>query len=158
MSGILGSLLGFGSSIIPAIVDGFKRKQDYKFEIQKMEKMAELRKAGYDHELNMYNEMGADKEHERLIQHDIAISKHSGWISALQRSVRPVITYAFFLLFAAIEVSLLYQALSSGMTIHESLNVLWDDDTKAIFSCIISFWFGTRALNKYERKQGRIVD
>ena len=40
------------------------------------------------------------------------------------------------------------QALEEGNNIAESLNILWDDDTKAIFAAIISFWFGSRAIDK----------
>lgn len=148
MSAIIGSLIGFGSSVIPAIVDGLKQRQDHKFELQKMEKAAELRKAGYDHEIKMYQEMGADKEHQRLIEHDIAISKMQGWIGALQRSVRPVITYFYFAIFAAIEITLLYHAVDTGMGLQESLELLWDDETQATFAAIISFWFGSRAIDK----------
>lgn len=148
MSGILGSLIGFGSSIIPAIVDGIKKRQDQKFELQKMEKMAELKKQGYDHELRMYNEMGADNEHQRLIDHDIEISKNSGFIGALQRSVRPVITYFYFFLFAVVEITLLQHAVTTGMDMQQAISLLWDEDTKGIFAAIISFWFGSRAIDK----------
>ena len=103
LSGILGSLLGFGGSVVPAITDHFKTKSEQKFELQKMEKMAELRKAGFDHEMRMFEQQASDKEHERLIQHDISINQGTGFIAGLQKSVRPVITYCFFGLFAAIE-------------------------------------------------------
>jgi len=62
--------------------------------------------------------------------------------------VRPVITYCFFGLFLAIEITLLREALKSGMEVAEALMVLWDEDTKAIFAAIISFWFGSRAIDK----------
>ena len=148
LSGLLGSVLGFGGSVVPAITDHFKTKSNNKFELQKMEKMAELRAKGYDHEIKMYEQMGADKEHDRLIQHDISINQGTGIIAGLQKSVRPVITYCFFGLFLAIEITLLREALNSGMSVAESLNVLWDEDTKAIFAAIISFWFGSRAIDK----------
>ena len=90
----------------------------------------------------------ADNEHQRLIDHDISINKGTGFIAGLQKSVRPIITYCFFGLFCAIEVTLLMQALEEGNNIAESLNILWDDDTKAIFAGIISFWFGSRAIDK----------
>lgn len=148
LSGLLGSLLGFGSSVVPAITDHFKTKSSNKFELQRMEKMAELRAAGFDHEMKMFETQAADNEHERLIQHDISINQGMGIISGLQKSVRPVITYCFFGLFAAIEINLLMEALDQGQSIQESLGILWDDDTKAIFAAIISFWFGSRALDK----------
>jgi len=152
LSGLLGSVLGFGGSVVPAITDHFKTKANNKFELQKMEKMAELRAAGYDHEMKMYEQMGADKEHDRLIQHDISINQSTGIIAGLQKSVRPVITYAFFGLFCAIEYTLLMQAMEEGKSVAESINILWDDDTKAIFAAIMSFWFGSRAVEKARSK------
>ncbi len=151
MLSILGSLLGFASSAVPAITDSFARKQDNKHELDKMKMMAELRKAGYDHDLKAYEAMGADKEHDRLIQHDIAINQSSGIIAGLQKSVRPVITYAFFILFATIEIVLLMEALEKGTDFAEAIQLLWDDETKAIFAAIISFWFGSRAIDKARR-------
>ena len=153
LSGIIGSLLGFGSSVVPAITDHYKSKRTMEFELRKMEKMAELKKAGYDHEIERFQEMGLHEEQKALLEHDTTISKGTGFISGLQKSVRPVITYAFFGLFTAIEYTLLQEAVSNGMSLTQALNVLWDDDTKAIFAAIISFWFGSRAVEK-ARSQG----
>ena len=152
LSGLLGSVLGFGGSVVPAITDHFKTKNEQKFELQKMEKMAELRAAGFDHEMRMFETQAADKEHERLIQHDISINQGTGFIAGLQKSVRPIITYCFFGLFAVIEVTLLMEAMEKGTDFSEAINILWDDDTKAIFAAIISFWFGSRAIDKSRRK------
>tara|TARA_A200000159_G_scaffold1469_1_gene1640 strand:- start:2379 stop:2840 length:462 start_codon:yes stop_codon:yes gene_type:complete len=152
LSGLLGSVLGFGGSVVPAITDHFKTKATNKFELQKMEKMAELRAAGFDHEMKMFETQAADKEHDRLIQHDISINQGTGIIAGLQKSVRPVITYCFFGLFAVIEVTLLMEALEKGTDFSEAIGILWDDDTKAIFAAIISFWFGSRAIDKQRSK------
>jgi hypothetical protein len=148
MLSVIGSLLGFASSSVPAITDHFKNKSNQKFELEKMKVAAELRKEGYDFELKALEAQAQDKEHERLIQHDISINKGTGFITGLQKSVRPVITYCFFGLFLAIEITLLREALKSGMEVAEALMVLWDEDTKAIFAAIISFWFGSRAIDK----------
>ena len=86
MSGLLGSLLGFGGSVVPAITDHFAKKADNKFELQKMEKMAELRAAGFDHEMKMFETQAADNEHQRLIDHDISINKGTGFIAAAKVS------------------------------------------------------------------------
>lgn len=148
---LLGSLLGFGSAIVPSVVDHFKAKQDQKFELEKMQKAAELRAAGYTQEMNMYEAKATDEEHERLIEHDIATSKGTGFITALQRSVRPVITYCFFGLFTVIEITLLYHAIDTGMNFVDAIQILWDDDTKGIFAAIMSFWFGSRQLDKHRK-------
>lgn len=148
MLSLLGSALGFAGSALPAVTEIWKNKSNQKFELERMKVQAELSKAGFDHEIRAHEVQAADKEHERLIQHDIAISRGSGVITALQRSVRPVITYAFFLLFIIIELILLRQAIVTGMEVAEAIQILWDDQTKAIFAAIISFWFGTRAIDK----------
>lgn len=148
MSALLGSLLGFGGSIVPAITDYFGKKQDQKFELAKMEKKAELIKNGYTHEMQMFEQQANDKEHERLINHDISINKGTGFISGLQKSVRPVITYSFFILFATVEYSLLQKAMSLDVPFNQALMLVWDDDTAAIFAATMSFWFGNRAIEK----------
>jgi hypothetical protein len=154
MSALLGSLLGFGGSIIPTITDYFSKKQDQKFELAKMEKKAELIKNGYTHEMQMFEQQANDKEHERLIEHDISINRGTGFISDLQKSVRPVITYSFFILFATVEFSLLQKAMAMNVPFNEALTVVWDDDTQSIFAAIMSFWFGNRAM---EKARNRIV-
>ena len=152
LSGLLGSVLGFGGSVVPAITDHFKTKANNKFELAKMEKMAELRAAGFDHEIRAFEAQAADNEHARLIEHDISINQGTGFIAGLQKSVRPIITYCFFGLFAVIEITLLMEALEKGTDFAEAINILWDEDTKAIFAAIISFWFGSRAIDKSRRK------
>ena len=42
MLSLLGSLLGFGGSIIPGILDSFKEKSDQKFELKKLEVQAKI--------------------------------------------------------------------------------------------------------------------
>ena len=152
MLSLLGSLLGFAGSAVPAVTDIFQAKGERKHELDKMKAMAELRQQGMDFDLTMYEKMGADKEHQRLIAHDTAIMQSTGWTSVLQKSVRPVITYAFFGLFATIEVTLLMSALENGTPFADAINLLWDEETKAIFAAIISFWFGSRAVEKARRK------
>ena len=153
MLSLLGSLLGFAGSAAPAVMDHFKTKQDNKLELDKMRLHAELRKEGYDYDMQMFDKQAADKEHERLIQHDTTIAQSTGFISGLQKSVRPVITYAFFGLFATIEITLLMDAIEKGTEFNEAIQLLWDDDTKAIFAAIISFWFGSRAIDKARSKK-----
>ena len=136
MLSLLGSLIGFGGSALPQLLDVFKAKGDRKHEIEKMKVMAELKQQGMDFDMQMYDKMGADKEHARLIAHDTAIMQSTGWTSVLQKSVRPVITYAFFGLFAAIEITLLMNALEVGTPFDQAIQLLWDEDTKAILSLI----------------------
>ena len=83
MLSIIGSLLGFASSTAPAIMDHFQSKDNRKHEIDKMKTLAEIKAQGIDLDMKVYEQMGADKEHERLIAHDTAIQQSTGWTSAL---------------------------------------------------------------------------
>jgi hypothetical protein len=152
MLSILGSLIGFAGSAIPSVTDIFKEKDQRKHELEKMRAMAELKQQGMDFDLKMFEAKANDEEHKRLMAHDIAISQGTGFMSGLQKSVRPVITYCFFGLFAAIEITLLLDAIENNVEFSEAIKLLWDEDTKAIFAAIISFWFGSRALEKSRKK------
>ena len=44
------------------------------------------------------------------------------------------------------------EVLDKGTEFSEAIQLLWDDDTKAIFAAIISFWFGSRAIDKARKK------
>jgi len=158
LSSLIGSLLGFGSSVVPAITDHFKSKQNQKFELEKMERMFQLQKSGYDHEIRKFQEMGLHEEQKALLLHDTTISQHTGFISGLQRSVRPVITYAFFIVFAMVEYTILMSAIDGGMELGRAIQIVWDDNTQAIFAAIISFWFGSRAVEKARTVQVMTVD
>ena len=37
---------------------------------------------------------------------------------------------------------------TSGMDLSAGLLAIWDEETQAIFSAIIAFWFGNRAMSK----------
>jgi hypothetical protein len=98
--------------------------------------------------MQMFEQQASDKEHARLIEHDISINQGTGFISGLQRSVRPVITYSFFILFATVEITLLQKAMAMDIPFNEALAIIWDDDTQAIWAAVVSFWFGSRAIEK----------
>ena len=91
----------------------------------------------------------ADIEETRSIyEHasEIAKNNKSPFISAIQASVRPVITYFFFALFATIKGLGVYVAVQEGSDVSEAILNSWDQETAILFSTVISFWFGGRAM------------
>lgn len=134
------------------IMGYFEKKESGKNEIRKLEKAAELALAGFTQDQVMYQMSARDDEHKRLLDHDIAISKGTGFVSALQKLVRPLITYAFFALFAVVEMSILHHAMQEGVDFIEAVQMVWDEDTKAIFATIVTFWFGNRVYEKRNKQ------
>ena len=121
---VIGSLIGFASSTVPAITDIFAAKSERAHELDKMKMIAHMSKLDQKFDLKSFEIKASADEHQRLIEHDVSMSKNTGWISALQRSVRPVITYAFFILFCTIEVTLLIEAINTGTNFSEAINRL----------------------------------
>ena len=148
MISLLGSLLGFGTSIIPEIIGIFKQKQADEQELRMLEarakyadQMSKLKVAELDAKAEI-------EETKGLYEHDRSIDAGNS-INALRGSVRPVLTYAFFLLFSTIKGVTLYSMVTTdGMDLSAGLMAIWDPETQAIFSAIIAFWFGNRAMSK----------
>jgi hypothetical protein len=149
---VIGSLLGFAGSAIAPIVGLFQQKAAAKLEIEKMEQAAKLAQAGFKQEQIMYQLTSRDEEHQRLLDHDVAISKGTGFVAGLQKLVRPLITYAFFGLFATVKMSVLYVAMENGEQFSEAINYVWDETTQVIFATIICFWFGNRVYEKKNKQ------
>ncbi len=148
MFAIIGSLLGFGTSFAPKILETINKKQEQKHELDKMRASAELKMQMADAEFDHLQNMAHHEEHKRLIEHDIAISKETGFFAGLKKGVRPIITYCFFGFFLFYKTVLVMEAMRNGQDMSTISDVIWDEQSQAIFAAIISFWFGSRAIEK----------
>ena len=93
-------------------------------------------------------------ESKALYQHDAALGGSSRWVDGLRASVPPLITYAFFILFAAVKGPGLYLlTVVEGLLIAEALPRIWDAETQALFAAVMSFWFGNRTLSKLRERR-----
>ncbi len=150
---IIGSLLGFGTSFLPEVLNYFKRGQEQKYELQRMQMEMELMAKRSDLKISELDKEAEIKETEGLYKHDNVDA--GGFINALRGSVRPIITYAFFGLFVAIKVTALLSLMNqTGMQLNMALSTIWDDQTAGLFAAIMSFWFGNRAVSKYYKTKG----
>ena len=66
--------------------------------------------------------------------------------------MRPFITYVFFITFIGVKVTLVWNTIKNGGDLNATLDVVWDEQTEALFAAIISFWFGSRAMPKLRKK------
>lgn len=157
MISLIGTLIGFGTSIVPEVLGYFKQKQANEQELRMLE--AKAKYASQLSELRI-KELDAEaeiQETKSIYEHDRTIDS-GPIINSLRGSVRPVITYLFFALFAGVKATLIY-ALIANQNVEwtVAIQTAWDDDTAAIFSAIMAFWFGNRAMSKaraYRDKAG----
>ena len=172
MSAILGSLLGFASSFLPPILDHFKKKEEHKQKSEEHRLNLDAMEVSHRHKMELLKlqsqvditksaqairELEAEGDLEQTKQiyaHDTILNEknQSGFVSALSASVRPVVTYVFFLTFLVVKGVGLYLAYKNNVPVDQMINIVWNDETNAIFAAIISFWFGQRAMQKFIRK------
>ena len=111
---LLGSLLGFSTSIIPEILGFFKQGQANKQELAMLEAKAQYAQALSSMQLEELDAKAEIVETEKLYEHDMVYSlmttQVADWVTALQAA--------------------------------------WSENSQALFSAILSFWFGGRAMSK----------
>ena len=148
MISLLGSLLGFGTSIIPEVIGIFKQKQADAHQIKMLEAKAKYADKLSELKIQELDAQAEIEETKGLYAHDSGIDA-GGFVNGLRGSVRPVITYAFFILFCTIKgVTLYAMVTTSGMDLSAGMLAIWDPENQAIFSAIVAFWFGNRAMSK----------
>jgi uncharacterized membrane protein len=144
MFSLLGSLLGFGTSFLPKIMDYFQDKQDKKHELQLMDKQLEQQIQIGNQKLDMVHVEADIRETEALLKSQIALTKSSSqWVTDLAASVRPFITYLLFIEFMALTL-----LLAGGYIDNAMYSLIWSDEVVGIWAAVISFWFGSRTFNR----------
>ena len=148
MMSLLGSLLGFGTSFLPEVLNFFKAGQEHKQKLETMKMQAELMEKRSALKLQELDKQADIAETKGIYEHDRSIDA-GGFVNALRGSVRPVITYAFFIMFAAPEVVIILKVLETGGDWKDAVELMWTPETQGLFAAIMSFWFGNRAVSKY---------
>jgi hypothetical protein len=144
MLSLLGSLLGFGTSVIPLMMNYFQDKQDKKHELSLMDKQLEQQIQIGNQKLDMVHVEADIRETEALLKSQSSLNRQSSqWITDLAASVRPFITYLLF-----IEFMVLTFLLAFGYINNEMYALIWSDEIMALWAAVISFWFGSRTFNR----------
>ena len=138
---LLGSLLGFFGAAFPDFLKFWKDVSDKKHEIILLKMQMEFQAQGHQQRLEEINVNADIAESQALYR---TYSTGIRWVDALNGTVRPVIAYSFFILYAVVK----------GMQFSADLPwLLWTEEDQAIFAGIISFYFGQRAMSKL--RQGK---
>lgn len=142
---LLGTLLGFFGSIFPDLLKMLRESHDRKHEIAILDRQLEQQKRGYAQRLEEISLKG-NLQIEALQNQMLYKTYFTGikWVDALNGTVRPVIAYAFFTLYALVKI-LSFIAMPDSNFIY---GTLWTEEDSAVFAGIISFYFGQRAMSK----------
>ena len=152
MLSLLGAALGFGTSVIPSIIQIFTQKQQDAQELKMLEAKGKYAAQLSSLKLDELDAKADIAETEGIYKSMAAANAKSGFAAALSGSVRPVVTYLFVGLFLLVKITGLMQALNTGISFDAALQAVWNDDTNLLFTSIISFWFGSRQFAKLRNK------
>jgi len=150
MLSLFGSLLGFGTSFLPKVMEYFQDRQDKAHELQVMDKQMAMQERGHKMRLEEINIEADIRETESLHKNDGPTGVT--WVDALRGSVRPIVTYIMVLEFVFIKSAAMYLIFGADGVSLDTLNMVWDEETRALFAAILSFWFGHRALKSFYPK------
>jgi hypothetical protein len=171
MMTLLSTVISFLMGGLPKILDFFQDKSDKGHELalarMQTERELELRKAGFEaqervehiHTEQLQIESDAQSkqtlitaqqaEMQAVYAHDMSLNEGTSvWVKNLRALVRPVITFGFFFLLVAIDLGLFLYGWNRNTDFVQLANLLWDNDTQALFASIIAFHFGGRAFGK----------
>lgn len=145
---LLASIAGFVSSIIPEILKFLRDQTDKKHELNILDRQIEYSK---QHQERAIEEIHISRD--LFEQASLYSTYKSGinWVDAINGSVRPVLAYSFFIMYAGVKF-MQYKAISASASIINYIDVIWNVDDQAIFAGIISFYFGQRTFNKVKNK------
>lgn len=167
MIALLSAFVGFLSSAAPEFLKLFEGAQDRAHEITLLklqmeydEKRLAAQKEGGDagRALRLQEiQAGADSAEAQWLNSRPGSGDNKtgiSWVDALAGSVRPVLTYAFFLLYVTVKCCQFHLLVSPGLPWvtplggAQALVALWTEEDIAVFSAVMGFWFGNRTLQK----------
>lgn len=144
MLSLIGSILGFGTSFLPKLMGFFEKKRDQAHELAMIDKQTEAQLKLEQARLLAVNVEADIRETEVLHkEHAQLTAKASRWVVNLSSTVRPVLTYLFFIEFAT-----LTWLLALGYIDADLYHAVWSDEIQAIWAAVVSFWFGSRTFNR----------
>src|SRR5579885_2464755 len=136
---------------MPEVFNILRERAKHKRELEIKEAELDAAKAGYT--------AAIDAQHDEIesLKAQIAATPTASedddcqykWLVYVRASVRPILTYLFFFLFAIVKLASVINAYYvEHLSVLQALPALWDDETETLFSAVMTFWFGSRALSR----------
>lgn len=145
---IFASIVGFIGSMIPEILKYLKDNQDKQHELNILDRQIIFNK---NNKANRLEEIESSRD--ILEQSSLYSTYKTGvsWVDALNGTVRPVLAYSFFMIYAFVKLAQ-YKTINNSEPLVAYIDIIWSIEDQAIFAGIISFYFGQRNFSKFWRK------
>ena len=150
-STIISMLVGGLGPFFKRLLEFWQDKTDKAHELALMDKQIQAQKETGKMRLE---EVQISSDAQAMIARIEAQSNPTGiaWVDAISSTVRPIVTYGLFGLFAMVKTAHLCIAVMAvregGATIADAIPMVWDEPTQALFAGVMAFWFSDRVLLK----------
>lgn len=168
MIALLSALLGFFSSAAPDLLKLYRDQRDHAHELALLRLQMEHARHQQQRAQDEHTQERAAKLEAVALEsyqvEQVALNARlqeqmTGihWVDALAGSVRPMLTYGFFLLYVGVKIAQFHVLVSPSLPWHApatmptALVLLWGEEDVAIFSAIMAFWFGSRIMRGARR-------
>lgn len=158
---LLSTVVGFLSSGVPSLFEYFKDQRDKEHELKIMQLQMEMAEKNLKSNLDaieLQNQavMTQAESAENIAEIQALYSTYKtgiDWVDAINGMVRPFIAFALIGLYCVIEV-MIFNILSSNKEILSisAIEMLWGEEDQILFGVVISYYFGSRALNKLKNR------
>lgn len=149
---LIGGLFGGVLRLAPEVFKLFDKKNERDHELRMVQAEMEFAKIRGEIAMRQTEAQMTMAEMDAMAQafkEQSETAKNAGWfVSAISALVRPMVTYAFLALYAAVKIAAFLIAMDQNGNWKEVLVTMWGADDLAVFNMIISFWFVGRV---YER-------
>lgn len=159
MIALLSALLGYLST---ASNEYFKIRQDAKdkeHELELLKYQAQLDAQRADADFDKALALATAEQYRAVqdsYQSDIQANAKlkNDWIVGYSATVRPTITYMFFLLYAGVKIAQFHSLMNpefpwqQAATYAQAIVGVWSPADAGIFEAVIGFWFGSRAAKR----------
>lgn len=132
---------------MPNAIKVWEKKQDYAHELELTKLQIEAARANVELSAIASAVKASSEDGQSARDHDDRLDG-GPVINAIKASIRPVVTYTLFFAYVAIKVAVLLIMYNQGAEGIKILNAVWNEETSALFSMVLAFWFGQRFFTK----------
>lgn len=154
MEPISGLLLGGIARLAPEVLNWFDKKDERAHELALIDKNLAADKQRAEFALAQSRVDGDNQQTLQQFTAMIEATKAQGqmtgvkFIDALNQTVRPVITYWLFALYALAKVAVFVALYHQSGSLLEAARISWDADDRNMLAGILGFWFVNRVYAK----------
>ena len=153
--GLLGSIFGGLFRLAPEILKFLDKANERKHELNMFQLQTDLEKMRGEFRVEEKYVDYSIQQTEAIkaaFQEQAETAKAAGWfVAAISALVRPGITWALFFMYAAVKAAALVMAFQTGAVWTEVVTKVWDADDFGLFTMVVSFWFVSRSIEKYQK-------